>query len=490
LTEPREPKAVSVDTASADILQARRDARAADLQKAEGQKRVAAIALERTKELVAKNAVPQSQCQKCEAELEIAEAQVTGKKAELAEADILLNRAKQAVTPSTKPVEPSGFSSTLSELRDAAELIEIQLQVKQAEHRGAKSQGDREVKEVEFREYQLRLKQAKRRVEFEEARLKREIDRVRDRLDWSEKMHKQGYVSRATYLADRKSYDELMFQLDPKYVAPKPEPEPQADAARPAAEIDAQAELAVKLIGEAKRFTGQNISYKIQVSNTGRMPATDVRVGVTLPKEGGKLIALPSSSKFDVQNRKLRWFIPRVEPGQTIDLAFAYGTSTPGSYRASVQVSSDQAPLAEDRLLTEVQAIAALDLNVTQQSRIVDVGKHNIYDITIKNVGSKPVNRVQVNGKLTKNLKLIKAFNIDKGELKFNPELGEFVFPEIEVLPVGKTITLNLEVEPLESGPAGCHVFLGHAEMLPGEPMTEDTVSTTVTKKAEDDPKK
>ena len=81
----------------------------------------------------------------------------------------------------------------------------------------------------------------------------------------------------------------------------------------------------------------------------------------------------------------------------------------------------------------------------------MDVGKTNFYDITLKNSGTREATRLQLNGKLTKNLKVLKHFNVEKGEFQFKPGTGQFVFPEIDRLGVGQTITLSLEVQATES---------------------------------------
>ncbi len=84
------------------------------------------------------------------------------------------------------------------------------------------AQGELEAKNAEILEFEIRLKQAKGRLDASEARLKREVERVKARLDWSEGMFKKGYVPKATYDAEKASYDELMIQLDPKFVPTAP----------------------------------------------------------------------------------------------------------------------------------------------------------------------------------------------------------------------------------------------------------------------------
>jgi hypothetical protein len=283
-------------------------------------------------------------------------------------------------------------------------------------------------------------------------------------------------VPQQTLDVDRSVYQDLMLQLDPKYVPPaaaKPDEPVVIEAPKPV--------LDVKITGEPVRLSGQIIEYKVRVSNTGKIPA-DGNVSVKLPVEGGKLVSLPPKAKFAVQSRRLSWRLEPLEPGQTLDLAFSYLTSIPGVYRASVDVTLDEDTKFSDTFSTEVQAIAALDLQVTQTSRSIEVGKTTHYDITIKNAGNKPAAKLDLSGKLTRNLRIVKVFGAANGDVDFNNQTGQVLFPMIERLEPGATITISLEVEALEAGPADCRVFLGHSEMAPGSPMIEDVISTTVTK--------
>ena len=240
-----------------------------------------------------------------------------------------------------------------------------------------------------------------------------------------------------------------------------------------------KADLAVKLDGQTERYTGQTNEYKLIVTNPGTAPARKVTVSASLPQQGGKLIALPPGAKWVLATRKLVWTIPQLEPGQSVTMSFVYGTTTPGLYRATAEATSGELR-SSDTMTTDVSGIAVLDLQVTQSNRVIDVGKNNYYDITIKNSGTKEATRLQLRGKLT-NLKVIKHYNVEKGDFQFNRDTGEFVFPEVERLAVGQTITLSLEVQADKSGPAGCHVFLAHAEMDTEDAKVEDVISTTVT---------
>ncbi len=239
--------------------------------------------------------------------------------------------------------------------------------------------------------------------------------------------------------------------------------------------------LAVKLAGPDFRYTGQPSEYKLTVSNPGTAPAKKVKVTASLPSQGGRLKPgpLPAGAEFDKGTRRLFWLLPSLEPGQSTDLAFTYETNSQGQYRCAAEATSGAIRQA-DQMTTEVSGIAALDIQIRQSNRYLDVGKSNYYEITIKNQGTKEATRLQLSGEITKNLRITQQYGVDRGEVAWNKETGKFVFPEIDALAPGKTLVLGLDVQADASGPAQCHAYLSHAEM-PDDNKVEDVISTMIT---------
>ena len=183
------------------------------------------------------------------------------------------------------------------------------------------------------------------------------------------------------------------------------------------------------------------------------------------PQQGGKLVAIPPGAKWDLPTRKLFWSIPQLEPLQSVEMTFVYGTSTPGLYRATAEATAPGELRASDTLTTDVSGIAVLDLQVSQTSRVMDVGKTNFYDIDIKNSGTKEATRLQLRGKLTGKLKVLKHYNVEKGDFTVQPGHRRVHLPRDRA--AGRRP--DDHPEPGSAGhrerPAGCHVFLAHAEM-------------------------
>ena len=247
------------------LLQARRDAQAAEVQKFEAKNERAAADSRRADALLQRSAIGRDEYDRIKADFEVGKAEVSREKAKLAEADAMLDQAKR--TPSTDPeplVVGTQSSLILSDYRDLADLVEVQLQGKRAELHGAATkanqaktrmnsrrilanegkitqgqlleleetyetaQEDRKTKEVEVLEAELRLKQAKRRADFEEARLKRLAERTKVELDRAKELYQRKITGAFPVFQVQGRFDDLMLQLDPNY---KPEPSPPENPA-------------------------------------------------------------------------------------------------------------------------------------------------------------------------------------------------------------------------------------------------------------------
>ena len=127
-----------------EVLKARRDGKAAAVRKAEAQRDLAKAVVARNARLIAKSRdmVSQEEATKADAELAVAEAEVASKLAEQAEADALLNQTRRrsgGVAHASDPTTPSADRTrSLADFRDGIEMMEVQLQAKQAELRGSK----------------------------------------------------------------------------------------------------------------------------------------------------------------------------------------------------------------------------------------------------------------------------------------------------------------------------------------------------------------
>ena len=84
------------------------------------------------------------------------------------------------------------------------------------------ARAESEAKQADVQEFEVRLKQAQRRVETNEALLRREIERTKVEVSNLEKLYASGEVAIQPVQAARARLEELTIQLDPKFVPPTP----------------------------------------------------------------------------------------------------------------------------------------------------------------------------------------------------------------------------------------------------------------------------
>jgi uncharacterized repeat protein (TIGR01451 family) len=245
-------------------------------------------------------------------------------------------------------------------------------------------------------------------------------------------------------------------------------------------------ELALKVDGPETRYTDTAADYRVTVSNPGSAAAKNVRVSVMLPASGGALVKpLPAGAEWNKATQKLTWVIPNVEPARNGEPGKSTATvhvrlNGIGLYRVVAEArSSDLA--AKDNISTSVSGMADIDLNVDERKRVLDVGDVTIFDITMKNVGTKEAKNLIVSADL-QNVDVQKVSGIDStAEAVFDDKTGKLKFPAIESLTPGRELNLSILVKATKPGTAKCRVVVFHDDIKDAEAGLEDTASARIT---------
>jgi uncharacterized repeat protein (TIGR01451 family) len=233
--------------------------------------------------------------------------------------------------------------------------------------------------------------------------------------------------------------------------------------------------MKVSIAGDEKRLTDTIATYILTVENPGTAPASKVRVQATVPVDG-KLTEVPAKARWDSIGHRIQWDVPQLEPRGKLTLSFKVRMGGIGLYQVTAVAKADGTPLAKATFSTDVTGVADVDFDVQVHRRIVDVGQTNVYQIKIKNIGSKEATNLQIRAKLSDNLKVEETAGTEK-EAGFNKETGEVVFPPIERLERGKETVLAIKVTAVKPGQATCRAFLKHDDL---ESALDDVAATRI----------
>lgn len=229
--------------------------------------------------------------------------------------------------------------------------------------------------------------------------------------------------------------------------------------------------IKLNLEGPGMRYIGRNASYVLSALNDGAAPSNNVRVMHKIP-EGFKFVKADKGGKLDESTQMVSWFVGRLEPGQQSQVRVELAPTTLGTFKHMAGVVSEQGAKSQAECETIVDGTAALQVEVVEQADPVEVGAETVYEIRLKNAGSKAAQNVGISCEMAAAVQLVTA----KGPTEFLAENGLVVFKSLPTIAAGKTVTYKVHVKGTAEGNHRFRVRLA------SDSITEPLISEELTK--------
>jgi uncharacterized repeat protein (TIGR01451 family) len=229
--------------------------------------------------------------------------------------------------------------------------------------------------------------------------------------------------------------------------------------------------IKLNLDGPGMRYIGRNASYVLSAINDGAAPSNNVRVMHKVP-EGFKFVKADKGGKFDESTQLVSWFVGRLEPGQQSQVKLELAPTKLGTFKHQAGVVSEQGAKSQAECETVVDGTAALQVEVVEQADPVEVGAETVYEIRLKNAGSKAAQNVGISCEMAAAVQLVTA----KGPTEHLTENGLVVFKSLPSIAAGKTVTYQVHVKGTQEG---SHRF---RVRLASDSITEPLISEELTK--------
>jgi uncharacterized repeat protein (TIGR01451 family) len=243
-------------------------------------------------------------------------------------------------------------------------------------------------------------------------------------------------------------------------------------------------ELELKIDGPTTRYTDTPADYAVIVTNPGTAAAKNVKVTVLLPASGGVLLKpLPPGAEWNKATQKLSWVVPNLEPargdipGKSAS-TFHVRLNGMGLYRVAAEARSGDLG-AKDSLSTSVSGMADVEVTVDEKKRVLDLGESTIFDIKLKNLGTKEAKTVGVTATLN-NVEVIDTAGTDADSM-FDEKTGKLKFPTIDSLAPGRELNLSVRVKAAKPGTATCRVVVFHDDIKDAEAGLEAVETARIT---------
>ncbi len=229
--------------------------------------------------------------------------------------------------------------------------------------------------------------------------------------------------------------------------------------------------LKIAVDGPGLRYKGRNAKYTLTVTNDGSVANNNIRVSQVV-SEGFKFVSADKSGKYDASTKSVQWFVGRLEPGQNAKVTCELNATALGDFAHTVAVLSDSGVRAEAKIETKVDGVASLTMELVDLDDPVETGVETMYEIRVRNEGSKPASGVSIACELPAGMELITA----KAPVDAIVEGRQILFKSLDQVAPGGQAVYKIHVKGIEEGSHRMKV------RMTGGGLTEPVVREEVTK--------
>jgi uncharacterized repeat protein (TIGR01451 family) len=205
--------------------------------------------------------------------------------------------------------------------------------------------------------------------------------------------------------------------------------------------------LELQLVGPALRYLERKALYTLRVTNPGDAPATNVTVGDVVPV-GFKVLAASDGGRHDFSTRTVSWFLGEIGPGQTREVKLEVQAINPGEHHHKATAVAARGLRAESELVTRVEGLSALLLEMVDTEDPIEVNGDTAYEIRVTNTGSKTETDIKIIATVPDKMQ----FKSAQGPVRYREEGKTIVFEPIERLSPRADAIFRINVKAMEQG--------------------------------------
>jgi hypothetical protein len=210
-----------------------------------------------------------------------------------------------------------------------------------------------------------------------------------------------------------------------------------------------QPRLEVEVAGPKLRYLERKAVYTIKVSNPGDAPAADVVVTEAVPP-GFKFVAADAGGRYDPGTSTATWTVGELGPGQSRELKSELVAAGIGDHTHTAVASGARGVRAEKAVVTKVEGLSALSMEVADTDDPVEVGSDTTYEVRVTNTGSKDETDIKLVCTIPPQMKLKSA----QGPAKFEVVGNEVVFEPVKSLEPRADLSYRVTVTAQTKGDA------------------------------------
>jgi uncharacterized repeat protein (TIGR01451 family) len=153
--------------------------------------------------------------------------------------------------------------------------------------------------------------------------------------------------------------------------------------------------LEINIAGPKLRYLDRKATYVVKVVNPGSAPASNVTINSLIP-DGFKFLTASDGGRHDFATRTVSWYLGDLTPGQLREMSIELLAINPGEYHIAANVTAARGLKSETDVITHVEGLSALLMEMVDLDDPVEVGADTAYEIRVTNTGSKTETNLQL----------------------------------------------------------------------------------------------
>lgn len=219
-----------------------------------------------------------------------------------------------------------------------------------------------------------------------------------------------------------------------------------------------RAGLKIDFDGPKVQFVGTVANYAVTVFNPGNAPSRNVKFSLALPS-GAKYLSGIEGARINSSGGKLVWTLDSLGAQEERHFAVKCRLAAAGSSRMKLNAVADDDLTARAETVVRVEAVADLTMNVKDPTGPAPVGEEVIYEVRVRNRGTKEARGVEVFVYFSRGIEPIAA---EGAANRLGP--GRVVFQPIASLAPGEEVVLKIRAR---AETPGNHVFRAETHCKP-----------------------
>ncbi len=208
--------------------------------------------------------------------------------------------------------------------------------------------------------------------------------------------------------------------------------------------------LTVEVAAPEFQFVGQDVTYRIVVTNPGTATTSEIQIDAAVP-ETLTYVSTTKDGLVTDENGEIRWTVDELGPDETRTLLVKCVAAAAGIGRMVVTSNAADDLKANGEASVQIDAIADLALEVTDPAGPVAVGTETQYQLKVENRGSKAADNVEIVAYFSHGIEPLGA---EGGNYQVGP--GQIVFDAIPSIAAGQAKTFVVKAR---AGATGNHII-------------------------------